>query len=463
MKPHVILLEGGALSPPDQQPAPTARRPPKGLVISSVAVFALFAVATVTSLGAEPPAATTLTLAAAVDLALRDNPDLKSLRAKWEAMKERPAQAGALPNPMFKYGGMDTVSGGNWPDTNEKRFMIEQEFPWLGKRGLRAGIAAKDAEVAQRELEALTRDVVTMVKESYIDLYAVQQVTAITKDEEQVLHRMAKVAETLYVTGDRSQVDVIKAQTEITMQKQKLLELAGQESALKSKLNALLNRRADAPLGPAVAPPEPEFGGAGTALFAQAATNRPEVQAAQAQIDRYELERKLMAKESVSDYRLGVEYRDFADSADMVMVTVSVDLPVWQSKYRAGVREAVKMQESSRAARESAERQSAFDVQDASSRLLTACRTLELYRTELIPQAEARFGASEAAYRTGKVDFTDLLESERFLLSAKIMAVMTEGTVGMQSARLDRATGHEIKTGTPDATKDGEGGTEHGY
>ena len=37
--------------------------------------------------------------------------------------------------------------------------------------------------------------------------------------------------------------------------------------------------------------------------------------------------------------------------------------------------------------------------------------------------------------------FMDLLESERFLLGAKAMAAMTEGTVGVQAARLERAVG----------------------
>src|ERR1035437_7836500 len=81
------------------------------------------------TVAAEPQGDTNLTLAAAVDLAIRDNPELKSLGARWGAMRERPAQAGALPNPMFTYGGMDMASGGAWPDTSEKRFMVQQEFP----------------------------------------------------------------------------------------------------------------------------------------------------------------------------------------------------------------------------------------------------------------------------------------------------------------------------------------------
>jgi hypothetical protein len=38
----------------------------------------------------------------------------------------------------------------------------------------------------------------------------------------------------------------------------------------------------------------------------------------------------------------------------------------------------------------------------------------------------------------------DLLESERFLLDARVMAVMAGADVGMQSARLERAVGMDL-------------------
>jgi len=404
-----------------------------------------FLLLSASSLFAEVPPAGVLsiTLDEAVSLAVRDNAELTSLRAKWEAMQERTTQAGALPNPMLIYSGMDMASGGVWPDTSEKRLMLQQEFPWLGKRGLREGIAVKDAEVMQRELEAMTREVVMRVKEIYFQLYALQQAVVTTRKDEEVLKRMAKIAETMYSTGERTQQDVLKAKTEITMLKQHLLELDAQEMTLNAKLNTFLNRRVDAPLGAAVMPPETGLAGNLATLLALAAANRPEVLAAQAQIERYELEGKLMAKESLPDYKLGLEYRDIGASDDMVMFTIGIDLPIWRAKYRAGVREAEKMKASSLAAREAAERQSSLDVQDAAFRLLTARRSLDLYRTELIPQAEARFKASEAGYRTGKVDFMDLLESQRFLLSVRVMAAMAGGDAGMEFARLERAVGAE--------------------
>jgi outer membrane protein TolC len=418
-----------------------------------VFILLLFTGAMLTAQADELPAklpsagGSSFTLDEAVSLAVRDNAQLRSLRAKTRAMQQRPAQAGALSNPMFTYSGMDMTDGGDWPDTAEKRFMLEQEFPWFGKRGLREDIAVKDAETMQRELDTMTLDAVMMVKENYYDLYATRQVIEITREEESILRNLLKVAETMYASGDRSQADAIKAQTELTMLRQKLLELQAQENMLKAKLNTLLNRRADSALELTEKPTEPVLPADAKALFVVAAQNRPEILAAQTQIERYALEKRLMQKEYLPDYKLGLEYRSFRAEEDMLMFTVSVEIPLWQPKYRAGVREAMEMQMYSQAAKESAEKQTAFDVQDASFKLQTAFRTLELYRTQLIPQAEARFSASESGYRSGKLDFMDLLESERFLLNARIMAAMTEGTVGMEAVKLERAVGTVADSG----------------
>jgi outer membrane protein TolC len=94
-------------------------------------------------------------------------------------MHERPVQAGALPNPMLKYGGMDATEGGRWPNTTEKLFMVEQAFPGFGKRELREQLARADSVIMQQDLETMTRDVQMMVKEAYFDLQAVRQAAAI--------------------------------------------------------------------------------------------------------------------------------------------------------------------------------------------------------------------------------------------------------------------------------------------
>jgi cobalt-zinc-cadmium efflux system outer membrane protein len=390
-----------------------------------------------------------LTLDELVDSALHANAQLHSMRARYEGMQQRPVQERKLPNPMFQYGGMDMVKQGSWPNTNEKRFMLTQEFPWFGKLGLRSEVASKEAESMQREYDAMVREVIMMVKESYFDLYGVQRSLTITRTEQGVLEQMQKIAEAKYTVGEVAQQDVLKAQTEISMLQQQVYELEQMEAVTKAKLNQLLNRRADSPLGFAATEPQHEFDVKTEELFSLAERMRPEIKKAQADIQRNQAERNLMKKEFFPDYRLGLEYRSFRAGDNMMMFTIGFDLPIWRTKYRAAVRESEKMIESSQAGLEAVQRQTGFDVQEAWFKLVTARRTLELYKTALVPQAEARFQASEAGYRTGKVDFLDLLESERFLLNIRVMAVMAEGNIGMQLSRLERAVGTDLKPGTP--------------
>ena len=419
-----------------------------GVIARFVAVFGLM-LAMALPIGrsvaseSEPRPDADLPLAAAVDLAIRDNPQLQRVRAQLAATRERPAQARAWANPMFTYGGMDRTDSGDWPDTAEKRFMLEQEIPWFGKRELRRAMAEQDVEIMRHDLEAMTRDVAMNVKENGFDWAAVRRALAIIRDEDAVIERMVTVTETRYATGVQSQSDVIKAQTERSMLKQKRLELESQEAVLTAKLNRLLNRPPDAPLSLIVPPPSLKPDDDFQPRFALAAMNRPEIRGVEADLQRRRLERDLMQKEFRPDWRVGIEYRDLAGSENMAMFTVGMDLPFRRSSYRAAAREAELMVVAGEAEREEAERQVFLDVQDAYFKLRAARRTLELYRNELIPQAEARLNASEAGYRTGKNDFMDLLESERFLLDARVMAVMTEGAVGGLTARLEWALGRE--------------------
>jgi len=395
----------------------------------------LFAVNT----GAEPAKA--LSLDQAVQEALRHNPRLIALGHTREAMQERPAQVTGLPNPMVTYRGMDAPNDGNFPNTGEKRIELEQPLPGFGKRGLRQAVAVNEAGGASAEVEAMSREVVLRVKESAYELQAVQKALLISREEDGLLVRMARVAETRYAAGEAAQADVIKAQTELTMLKQKRVELEGREKTLRARLAQLMGRDVSVLPEQMVAPipegPVPDV----KARAKEALEKRAEIKAAGLKVERSELQRQLMTRESQPDYKVGLEYRSIDRGDDMVMFMVGVELPLWQTKNRAAIREAGLMAAASAAEREDTERQVALDVESACYKVETARRTLDLYRKELIPQAEVRLQSSEAGYRAGKLDFSDWLESERFGLNVKTMAVMAEGELGAGWAALERAVG----------------------
>ncbi len=398
-----------------------------------------------------------LTLPQLIDRALQNNPGLQAARAEQEAFAARQRKAGALPNPMFKYSGMDAADSSSFPDSNEKRFEVEQSFPWFGKRSGLSRIAAREADIMQCEYETKALETLSMVRETYYELCGADLALKVLHSENEVLHRMEKTSQARYQTGQTGQQDVLKAQAELTMLSQKILEFEGRRAAAAQKLNSILNR----PSGMAL-DVEPGFPKLGDSLdvesaLAAAEKMRPEIRAAVLKVEQQKTERALMQKEYFPDYTLGAEYRNLADQEDLLMFSVGVDLPLWLGKNRAGTRETGKMIETSENELTAVRNQVDWEVHDAHFRLKTARETLGLYDQKLIPQAQARFKASEAAYESGQADFLDLLESEQFLLNARLMKVMAEADYGVQWARLQRIVGSDLH----DITSTQQGGQKH--
>ena len=383
-----------------------------------------------------------LSLSQAVSIVLASHPELEALRLQAGAAGAGREQAATLPDPMLSFGLMDrTNAGSDWADAGEKRITVEQKIPWFGKRDLRRQIADREYESTAHALTALALRLQRETKEVFYSLYAVRCTLSVTRDDEQVLQRIADLAEALYATGKRSQSDFFRAEAEKTVLRQTLIELEAQEAVLGSRLNVLMNRAPEHPVDTLLPPPEWPVQATLPADLREAAGTRPNVLAALARSAKYGHQAELAQKEFWPDPVLGVEYRGNRSGGDMLMLMVGFDLPIWRSSLQAGVRQAGLLRQANLAEARAAAQENALQIEAARIALQAARRTLELYRKELMPQAEAGFQAGEAGYRNGQVTFTELLENRRILLATRIKIIATEGETGRLAARLEEAAG----------------------
>ncbi|MDQ6824680.1 MAG: TolC family protein, partial [Candidatus Eremiobacteraeota bacterium] len=75
---------------------------------------------------------------------LQKNPGVAAARLNWEAMQEKPAIAGSLPDPMATYGyffqNVETRVG-----AQNQRFGLSQKIPFPGKLSAQKRRASKEA------------------------------------------------------------------------------------------------------------------------------------------------------------------------------------------------------------------------------------------------------------------------------------------------------------------------------
>ena len=132
------------------------------------------------------------------------------------------------------------------------------------------------------------------------------------------------------------------------------------------------------------------------------------------------------------------------NSHDNVGFGVGVNLPVWQDKLRAGVREAEhRVLESAR--RYDAVRDDTFRL---IKRLIVRARALDrqikLFEKSIIPRAEQTLRISVADYQVGKVDFQQIIDNWTDLLAFRIQLARLKAGLKQTLASLERVVGCQL-------------------
>lgn len=389
-----------------------------------------------------------ITLDQAIATAMERNPSLIAARFRAAASYDRPARDGALPNPMIGVSVEDPASDFRVGGASMTKLEFEQPFPGYGKRSLRRQMAETDMETARLSVEEKRLALKLSITEAAHGLDAAHKTVALINGEIDLLKQLEAITRTKYATGAVDQQDVTKAQAEITMMQQRAIEAQSRVTSLKARMNTLMGRKVDDDLGqvtvtPPPAWPQPDLSN----WLARAEASNPELGKARLMAARSRLEERLMRSGFRPDLKLKAEVtRDRDGDETLVMLGVGVELPLQIAATKSGIREASRMAQAADAERDSMKLETEYMIQDIASCCASAWQNLELLKLQLMPQAEARYKASENAYSAGKSDFLDLLESERFRLNVRLMAVMTEAEVATQLARLERLLGGPMST-----------------
>src|SRR5262245_16671903 len=198
---------------------------------------------------------TPIKLQALIEEAIEQNREIKTMQRGFDMMRARIPQARALPEPMLNVGYMgnavpippfDIQKG----DPSSGRFFsFSQEIPFPGKLALKGRMANVVAEAEWWNYEQVRLNVIAEVKDAYFDLfYLHKSIETVTRNKD-LLGKFAKIAEASYSVGKGIQQDVLKAQVEISKLTDQLITLEQRRQVAEARLNSLLFREPETPVG----------------------------------------------------------------------------------------------------------------------------------------------------------------------------------------------------------------------
>jgi len=383
--------------------------------------------------------------------ALRQNPQIKAARNEWQAVLKNIPQAKSLPDPMLSYSHFgQSVETRLGPQRN--KLSLSQKFPFFGKLSLKGEIVQSAALIFEEQYNAVKADIVLKVKKSYFSIFWFDKALKISREEKDVLRRLSRIARKKYETGAANQQDVLKAQLEISRVTDKILILEQGKKGVVAGLNSLLNRSPDSFLGEAEELQIPVLKVELKDLYEWAKELRPELRKARFFIEKNERSLKLAKKNYYPDFKIMVDYIDIGggtttnvkDGRNSWMASVGINIPIWRGKLHASEAEAAIKIDASRESYKNVENKTLSRVNELFFEVNTASEEVNLYKYSLLPQAEQSLKASEVGYLAGKVDFLNLLDSERMLLQIKIGYFKAIADLGKSIAQLERIVGKEL-------------------
>ncbi|MDV3294529.1 MAG: TolC family protein [Brachybacterium paraconglomeratum] len=391
------------------------------------------------------------------------NPRLAAAGAQARAAAARIGPARTLPDPQLQLGLMNrNFPGFGLSDPlGMNQIQVMQMVPFPGKLGLAGRVASEQAEAQRARTADVAWDVRAQAAMAYYEIYQMDQSLDVARETLRLLRDLAETARTMYAVGEGRQADVLRAQVEIARMEEEITRMEVERVSAAARLNALLARAADAPVGSVVLPAFPAALPPLDSLVAEAQARRPMVKAGEAEVRAADAGLRLARREIWPDFEVGVQYgqrpMEGGTTDRMVSLMVGVNVPIFAgSRQLAMRREAEAMRQMAAADLEAMRADTRGRVAELHAAVQRSQRLAVLYHKTILPQAETTVASALAAYRVGGVDFMTLLDNQMTVNRYRQDLYTLEAEQGQALAELEMLLGRALLD--PDSTVLASGG-----
>ena len=403
------------------------------------------------AISAEPIQPKVLTLSAAIERALENNPEIEAARKKVDVSRAKAGQAGYLDDPELNLEAWAVPLNRplSYRSANPIIIGLSQKLPFFGKRGLQTDVAEHRVKMAEEELRAKQIEIASKTRSAYADVFIASRTVAINNELLRLMRDITTTAENLYRAGKVPQQDVFKALLEQTDLLNKIASADRDVIIAQAKLSALLNYSIPAVVETQEPTPKSVPLQIGD-LEKFGLEERPDIQGIQADIRRSEAAIALAERNGkYPDFMLGLQYWVAPDQSPKHMYTpmVSITIPFapWtRGKHDYEIAQAAAEKQMAQANLAAAKAMARSEIRQTWAKLEAADKSISIYRDGLLPQAEQSFQSILGGYQTGGVSFAMLLDAQRTIRDVRLGYDKALVEYEQAIADLERAVGRRI-------------------
>lgn len=353
-----------------------------------------------------------------LDKALEKNLVIQSESEDYRAERELVTSKYSLADPAI---GLNNLNRGNQTEylTIQQKIRFPTKYFLEGKAQKRKSQASKNKYIYTKF--KLRENVVNL----YFEIFSIQKIIELTKTNLQIVKDFARIAEKKYAADKSTQSDSMKAHFEITQLEIDLLRFEQVEVRLQETMKAYLsdsNAKSLDLLSSNLTKPVVNFkklNKLSEKIDSSIKESSPALKAQEKMMQAAQYKRSLAKWEFAPDFNVQYQERISGLPEDSKIISFNASIPLWfwRNSSEASFASARANAEESRYKDMTFKLAAQFKA--VKTRIINNNKTLKIYKTTLVPQAEGAYRSTREAYKSGKTSFLDLLDSERSLYQVK--------------------------------------------
>ncbi len=394
-----------------------------------------------------------LTLAEALNLALKNNPSLAAFAEEIRAKDAAALQAGLLPNPdlaveVENFAGEDELEGFDGAETT---IALSQLIELGGKRGKRLQVATLEKDLADWDYQSKKLDVLAGTAKAFIQVLAAEQMQVQTEELVRLSEKTFAAVAARVEAGKVPPMEQTRAQVELASARTEANKARRELAAARSRLVSFWGAR------------QPEFQQTvgdlttinpvpGEEEFSSLLINNPDLARWDSEINQGEAGVTLARSQAIPDVTFSFGVRNLQESDSNALVAgIELPLPLFD-RNQGGVSEARATLAKTRRERRAAETEARAGLAEAWQNLAASHAEATTLRDEILPGAQSAFETAEFGYREGKFDFLQMLDAQRTLFEVKGQYLQALAAYHLGRTEVERLIGaplHDLlKSGT---------------
>ncbi|MGR3176848.1 MAG: TolC family protein, partial [Candidatus Anammoxibacter sp.] len=385
-----------------------------------------------------------LTIEDAVNIAIQNNPLIKSKKHKVEAAKGKIIQAKLIPNPVINLVAEEAPTNEIGLNESQNMVSLSQKLELGGKRRLRTDAAKKQKNILNLDTQAAIWNITAKTKKAFFDLLTARDELNLARNNVEIAMSLKNLTDKKFEAGDISKLGVLKAQVELSNAKTNVIEAERNMFNATRRLQTVMGA-IGTPLQKLVPVPVTDVPHLKLEKLEELLLeNCPALQAQKSVVNLSLIKVKEAKRKMIPDINFSVGYKRLsATDDDTIQAGISLPLPFF-NRNQGNIIEAKELSYKAKYDEVAIRNELLLQLDNAFSMYASTRELVRSFIDSIIPQAEESLKISKLGYEHGEFDFLEVLDARRTLVTANASYLKVLNDLFTSMTEIERFVGVKI-------------------